>query len=151
MTINEKNFEGMKDFLDSLYDPKLIKVQLKKDGDQFIQDVLSIVKDEDAKRDITMLYEYYVENGSELVVKSINDYAHGHKIHDELEIYPLTDDELTGVIDQAVSDMLFYNRKGDEEINQERMDSYFRTVPNAVDVMVEKFRQSLKEGVKNEH
>jgi hypothetical protein len=150
MTINEKTFEEMKEFLDSLYEPKFIKVKLKKDGDQFIQDVLSIVKDEDAKRDITMLYEYYVENGSELVVKSINDYAHCHKIHDALEIYPLTDDELTGVIDQAVSDMLFYNRKGDEEINQERMDNYFKTVPNAVDVMVEKFRQSLKESVKNE-
>ena len=150
MTTTEKSFEEIKDFLDGLYDTTLIKRSLKKQGDEFIQEVLALVKEEKDQRDITMLYSYYVENGSELVVKAINEYAHSHKLHDALAVFPLNDDDLTALVDQAVSNILFYDRKGDEEINVDRIEAHFRNNPDAIDVMVSKFRKSLEDSLKNE-
>jgi hypothetical protein len=149
MTTTEKSFEEIKDFLDGLYDTTLIKRSLKKQGDSFIQEVLTHVKEEKDQRDITMLYSYYVENGSELVIKAINEYAHSHKLHDALEVFPLTDDDMTALAEQAVSNILFYDRKGDEEINVERIESHFRNTPDAIDVLVAKFRQALEESSVN--
>ena len=116
MTTAEKNFEDLKEFLDGLYDTTFIKRNLKKDGESFIQEVLALVTSEKDKSEISMLYSYYVENGSELVIRSINEFAHSHKLHDALAVFPLTDDDVTGLVDQAVSNILFYDRKGDEEI-----------------------------------
>ena len=150
MTTAEKNFEDLKEFLDSLYDTTLIKRNLKKDGESFIQEVLALVTSEKDKSEISMLYSYYVENGSELVIRSINEFAHSHKLHDALAVFPLTDDDVTGLVDQAVSNILFYDRKGDEEINMERIEAHFKNNPDAIDVMVAKFRQSLVESLNNE-
>ena len=150
MTTAEKNFEDLKEFLDSLYDTTLIKRNLKKNGESFIQEVLALVTSEKDKSEISMLYSYYVENGSELVIRSINEFAHSHKLHDALAVFPLTDDDVTGLVDQAVSNILFYDRKGDEEINMERIEAHFKNNPDAIDVMVAKFRQSLVESLNNE-
>lgn len=150
MTTAEKNFEDLKEFLDSLYDTTLIKRNLKKDGESFIKEVLALVTSEKDKSEISMLYSYYVENGSELVIRSINEFAHSHKLHDALAVFPLTDDDVTGLVDQAVSNILFYDRKGDEEINMERIEAHFKNNPDAIDVMVAKFRQSLVESLNNE-
>ena len=153
MTTAEKNFEDLKEFLDSLYDTTLIKRNLKKNGESFIQEVLALVTSEKDKSEISMLYSYYVENGSELVIRSINEFAHSHKLHDALAVFPLTDDDVTGLVDQAVSNILFYDRKGDEEINMERIEDHFKNNPDAIDaidVMVAKFRQSLVESLNNE-
>ena len=150
MTTAEKNFEDLKEFLDSLYDTTLIKRNLKKDGESFIKEVLALVTSEKEKSEISMLYSYYVENGSELVIRSINEFAHSHKLHDALAVFPLTDDDVTGLVDQAVSNILFYDRKGDEEINMERIEAHFKNNPDAIDVMVAKFRQSLVESLNNE-
>lgn len=150
MTTAEKNFEDLKEFLDSLYDTTLIKRNLKKDGESFIKEVLALVPSEKDKSEISMLYSYYVENGSELVIRSINEFAHSHKLHDALAVFPLTDDDVTGLVDQAVSNILFYDRKGDEEINMERIEAHFKNNPDAIDVMVAKFRQSLVESLNNE-
>jgi hypothetical protein len=150
MTTAEKNFEDLKEFLDSLYDTTLIKRNLKKNGESFIQEVLALVTSEKDKSEISMLYSYYVENGSELVIRSINEFAHSHKLHDALAVFPLTDDDVTGLVDQAVSNILFYDRKGDEEINIERIEAHFKNNPDAIDVMVAKFRQSLVESLNNE-
>lgn len=145
MTTTEKSFEEIKEFLDGLYDTTLIKRNLKKQGDSFIQEVLALVTEEKAQQDITMLYSYYVENGSELVIRAINEYAHAHKLHDALAVFPLNDDDVTNLVDQAVSNILFYDRKGDEEINVERIEAHFRNNPDAIDVMVAKFRKSLED------
>lgn len=150
MTTAEKNFEDLKEFLDGLYDTTLIKRNLKKDGESFIKEVLALVTSEKDKSEISMLYSYYVENGSELVIRSINEFAHSHKLHDALAVFPLTDDDVTGLVDQAVSNILFYDRKGDEEINMERIEAHFKNNPDAIDVMVAKFRQSLVESLNNE-
>lgn len=150
MTTAEKNFEDLKEFLDGLYDTTFIKRNLKKDGESFIQEVLALVTSEKDKSEISMLYSYYVENGSELVIRSINEFAHSHKLHDALAVFPLTDDDVTGLVDQAVSNILFYDRKGDEEINMERIEAHFKNNPDAIDVMVAKFRQSLVESLNNE-
>lgn len=153
MTTAEKNFEDLKEFLDGLYDTTFIKRNLKKDGESFIQEVLALVTSEKDKSEISMLYSYYVENGSELVIRSINEFAHSHKLHDALAVFPLTDDDVTGLVDQAVSNILFYDRKGDEEINMERIEDHFKNNPDAIDaidVMVAKFRQSLVESLNNE-
>lgn len=147
MTTNEKSFEDLKEFLDGLYDTTLIKRNLKKYGDAFIQEVLALVTSEKDKSEISMLYSYYVENGSELVIRSINEFAHSNKLHDALAVFPLTDDDITGLVDQAVSNILFYDRKGDEEINMERIEAHFKNNPDAIDVMVAKFRQSLEESL----
>lgn len=147
MSLEQKNFEDMKEFIDSLFNPKDIKHALKRNGDEFIKDVLSLVTDEPAKRDIQMLYSYYVENGSELVVNSIYEYASSHDLYKKLEVFPLTDDDTTALAEQTVSELMFYNRKGDEEINIERIEAFFRTTPNAIDIMVEKFRKALEETV----
>lgn len=141
----EKSFEEIKEFLDGLYDTTLIKRSLKKQGDVFIQEVLALVKEEKDQRDITMLYSYYVENGSELVVKAINEYAHSHKLHDALEVFPLTEDDITNLAEQAVANILFYDRKGDEEINVERIEAHFKNTPDAINDLVAKFRQALEE------
>ncbi len=150
MTTAEKNFEDLKEFLDGLYDTTFIKRNLKKDGESFIQEVLALVTSEKDKSEISMLYSYYVENGSELVIRSINEFAHSHKLHDALAVFPLTDDDVTGLVDKAVSNILFYDRKGDEEINMERIEAHFKNNPDAIDVMVAKFRQSLVESLNNE-
>lgn len=150
MTTAEKNFEDLKEFLDGLYDTTFIKRNLKKDGESFIQEVLALVTSEKDKSEISMLYSYYVENGSELVIRSINEFAHSHKLHDALAVFPLTDDDVTGLVDQAVSNILFYDRKGDEEINMERIEAHFKNNPDAIGVMVAKFRQSLVESLNNE-
>lgn len=150
MSTAEKNFEDLKEFLDGLYDTTFIKRNLKKDGESFIQEVLALVTSEKDKSEISMLYSYYVENGSELVIRSINEFAHSHKLHDALAVFPLTDDDVTGLVDQAVSNILFYDRKGDEEINMERIEAHFKNNPDAIDVMVAKFRQSLVESLNNE-
>lgn len=150
MTTAEKNFEDLKEFLDGLYDTTFIKRNLKKDGESFIQEVLALVTSEKDKSEISMLYSYYVENGSELVIRSINEFAHSHKLHDALAVFPLTDDDVTGLVDQAVSNILFYDRKDDEEINMERIEAHFKNNPDAIDVMVAKFRQSLVESLNNE-
>ena len=150
MTTAEKNFEDLKEFLDGLYDTTFINRNLKKDGESFIQEVLALVTSEKDKSEISMLYSYYVENGSELVIRSINEFAHSHKLHDALAVFPLTDDDVTGLVDQAVSNILFYDRKGDEEINMERIEAHFKNNPDAIDVMVAKFRQSLVESLNNE-
>lgn len=150
MTTAEKNFEDLKEFLDGLYDTTFIKRNLKKDGESFIKEVLALVTSEKDKSEISMLYSYYVENGSELVIRSINEFAHSHKLHDALAVFPLTDDDVTGLVDQAVSNILFYDRKGDEEINMERIEAHFKNNPDAIDVMVAKFRQSLVESLNNE-
>ena len=150
MTTAEKNFEDLKEFLDGLYDTTFIKRNLKKDGESFIQEVLALVTSEKDKSEISMLYSYYVENGSELVIRSINEFAHSHNLHDALAVFPLTDDDVTGLVDQAVSNILFYDRKGDEEINMERIEAHFKNNPDAIDVMVAKFRQSLVESLNNE-
>lgn len=149
MTATEKGFEEIKEFLDGLYDTSLIKRSLKNQGDAFIQEVLAIVKEEKDQRDIAMLYSYYIENGSELVVKAINEYAHSHKLHDALEVFPLTEFDMTSLAEQAVANILFYDRKGDEEINVERIEAHFRNNPDAIDVMVSKFRQALEESSVN--
>lgn len=150
MLINEKNFEDMKDFINSLYNPADIKREVHRNGDEFIENVLSLVDDNDVKRDITMLYSYYVENGSELVIKAIFEYASTHNLHNFLEVFPLNDDDVTGLVDQAVSNILFYDRKGDEEINIKRIEAHFKNNPDAIDVMVAKFRQSLEESLNDE-
>lgn len=147
MSLKQKNFEDMKEFIDSLFNPKDIKHALKRNGDEFIKDVLSLVTDEPAKSNIQMLYSYYVENGSELVVNSIYEYASSHNLYKNLEVFPLTDDDTTALAEQTVSELMFYNRKGDEEINIERIEAFFRTTPNAIDIMVEKFRKALEENV----
>lgn len=147
MITAEKNFEDLKDFLDGLYDTTIIKRNLKKDGESFIQEVLALVTSEKDKSEISMLYSYYVENGSELVIRAINEFAHSHKLHDALAVFPLTEDDVTGLVDQAVSNILFYDRKGDDEINMERIEAHFKNNPDAIDVMVEKFRQSLEESL----
>lgn len=147
MITAEKNFEDLKDFLDGLYDTTIIKRNLKKDGESFIQEVLALVTSEKDKSEISMLYSYYVENGSELVIRAINEFAHSHKLHDALAVFPLTEDDVTGLVDQAVSNILFYDRKGDDEINMERIEAHFKNNPDAIDVMVAKFRQSLEESL----
>lgn len=147
MSLEQKNFEDMKEFIDSLFNPKDIKHALKRNGDEFIKDVLSLVTDEPAKSNIQMLYSYYVENGSELIVNSIYEYASSHNLYKKLETFPLTDDDTTALAEQTVSELMFYNRKGDEEINIERIEAFFRTTPNAIDIMVEKFRKALEETV----
>jgi hypothetical protein len=145
-----KSFEEMKEFIDGLYEPSVVKQNLKKSNGGYIWSVLELVKDEVAYKDISMLYDYYMENGSELIVKAITEYAYAHKLHDLLQGYDLSDEDLTGLADQAVSELLFYNRKGDDDINVERMEAFFRKNPNGVDIMVEKFRKSLEESVKRE-
>lgn len=147
MITAEKNFEDLKDFLDGLYDTTIIKRNLKKDGESFIQEVLALVTSEKDKSEISMLYSYYVENGSELVIRAINEFAHSNKLHDALAVFPLTEDDVTGLVDQAVSNILFYDRKGDDEINMERIEAHFKNNPDAIDVMVAKFRQSLEESL----
>lgn len=147
MSLEQKNFEDMKDFINSLHNPKDIKHALKRNGDEFIQNVLSFVTEDNAKRDIEMLYSYYVENGSELVVNSIFEYASSHDLHKHLEVYPLNDDDITSLAEQSVAELMFYNRKGDEEINIERIEAFFRNTPNAIDIMVEKFRKALEENI----
>lgn len=144
------SYEEMKEFIDGLYEPSVIKHNLKNSNGSYIWSLMDIVKEEDARKDIHMLYGYYMENGSELVVRAITEYAYAHKLHDLLQGFDLTDEDLTGLADQAVSELLFYNRKGDDEINVERMEAFFRKNPNGVDIMVEKFRKSLEESVKRE-
>lgn len=144
------SFEEMKEFIDGLYEPSVVKQNLKKSNGGYIWSVLELVKDDAAYKDISMLYGYYMENGSELVVKAITEYAYAHKLHDLLQGFDLTDEDLTGLADQAVAELLFYNRKGDDEINVKRMEDFFRKNPNGVDIMVEKFRKSLEESVKRE-
>jgi hypothetical protein len=56
---------------------------------------------------------------------------------------------MTALAEQAVSNILFYDRKGDEEINVERIESHFRNTPDAIDVLVAKFRQALEESSVN--
>lgn len=145
-----KSFEEMKEFIDGLYEPSVVKQNLKNSNGSYIWSVLELVKDSAAYQDISMLYDYYRENGSELVVRAITEYAYAHKLHDHLQGYDLTDDELTGLADQAVAELMFYNRKGDDDINVERMEAFFRKNPNGIDIMVEKFRKSLEESVKRE-
>lgn len=144
------SYEEMKEFIDGLYEPSVIKHNLKNSNGSYIWTVMDIVKEEDARKDIHMLYGYYMENGSELIVKAITEYAYAHKLHDLLQGFDLTDDDLTGLADQAVAELMFYNRKGDDEINVKRMEDFFRKNPNGVDIMVEKFRKSLEESVKRE-
>lgn len=145
-----KSFEEMKEFIDGLYEPSVVKHNLKKSNSGYIWSVLQLVKDDVAYKDISMLYDYYMENGSELVVKAITEYAYAHKLHDLLQGFDLTDEDLTGLADQAVAELMFYNRKGDDDINVERMEAFFRKNPNGIDIMVEKFRKSLEESVKRE-
>lgn len=144
------SFEEMKEFIDGLYEPSVVKHNLKNSNGGYIMSVLDLVKEDVARKDIHMLYGYYMENGSELVVKAITEYAYAHKLHDLLQGFDLTDEDLTGLADQAVAELLFYNRKGDDEINVDRMEDFFRKNPNGVDIMVEKFRKSLEESVKRE-
>jgi len=148
MSLEQKNFEDMKEFIDSLYNPKDIKHALKRNGDEFVKNMLSLVNDEPAKKEIQMLYEYYVENGSELVVNSIFEYASSHNLYKNLEVFPLNDEDTTALAEQTVSELMFYNRKGDEEINIERIEAFFRNTPNAIEIMVEKFRKALEDNVK---
>lgn len=142
-----KSFEEQKEFLDGLYEPSVVKQNLKESNGGYIWSVLELVKDDVAYKDISMLYDYYMENGSELIVKAITEYAYAHKLHDALAVFPLTEDDVTGLVDQAVSNIMFYDRKGDEEINIERIEAHFSNNPDAIDVMVAKFRQSLEESV----
>lgn len=144
------SYEEMKEFIDGLYEPSVVKHNLKNSNGSYIWSVMDVVKEEDARKDIHMLYGYYMENGSELIVRAITEYAYAHKLHDLLQGFDLTDEDLTGLADQAVAELMFYNRKGDDEINVERIEAFFRKNPNGVDIMVEKFRKSLEESVKRE-
>jgi len=144
------SYEEMKEFIDGLYEPSVVKHNLKNSNGSYIWSVMDVVKEEDARKDIHMLYGYYMENGSELIVRAITEYAYAHKLHDLLQGFDLTDEDLTGLAYQAVAELMFYNRKGDDEINVERIEAFFRKNPNGVDIMVEKFRKSLEESVKRE-
>lgn len=118
------SYEEMKEFIDGLYEPSVVKHNLKNSNGSYIWSVMDVVKEEDARKDIHMLYGYYMENGSELIVRAITEYAYAHKLHDLLQGFDLTDEDLTGLADQAVAELMFYNRKGDDEINVERIEAF---------------------------
>jgi hypothetical protein len=54
---------------------------------------------------------------------------------------------ILGTIADLVSDLLYYDRKNDEDLKVDEIDEAVREGEIAVDEMVEKFRQELRENL----
>lgn len=56
---------------------------------------------------------------------------------------------ILGLVDDAVSDLLYYDRKNDEEISSDAIDKAVRDGVISIDEMVQKFRDCLVKGLRD--
>lgn len=62
---------------------------------------------------------------------------------------PLSDEVVEALVSDLVGALLYYDRKSDDEISSERINSYFKNDENKISIMAEKFKMYLENYIKS--
>lgn len=62
---------------------------------------------------------------------------------------PLSDEVVESLVSDLVGALLYYDRKSDDEISPERINSYFKNNETKISIMAEKFKMYLENYIKS--
>lgn len=62
---------------------------------------------------------------------------------------PLSDEVVEALVSDLVGALLYYDRKSDDEISSERINSYFKNDETKISIMAEKFKMYLENYIKS--
>lgn len=162
------NAEMINELIETLSDRKLILQKIEECDDEFIENVISVLSVSKMKTDITSLYQAYKaykESNSSNGLSATDEVFYKMNLSNiELQIatiigqinlssiienIPISDELMSNVVKDLIQDFLIYDRKDDEEINVKRMAKHFKDNPNAIDFVVQSFKESLTEKLSN--
>lgn len=148
--MNNMSLAAVKELISIMSDRDNIVEAIEQLNDQFIESVLSVIVISKLKNDITTLYTTYKTSPHKAIATSLADIIRQVRLPELLQDYPLEDEDLQNLISDSVRSLLYYDRKGDDEINVERIEKHFKDHPEAIETAVEIFRKALIEGLSDE-
>lgn len=130
-----------------LKDESLISSALDNDPLALILEIKKTVENEELLLEIEDYYQAYSQNKSPrfktLLIRSIQKIDYKELMAD----VPVSDEILSNVIQDLVSNFVYYDRKSDEDLNVDQLQNFFNSDHMALDKCVSLFKKHLEDKI----
>ena len=131
-----------------LKDESLISSALDNDPLALMLEIKKTVKNEELLLEIEDYYQAYSQNKSPrfktLLIRSIQKIDYKELMAD----VPVSDEILSNVIQDLVSNFVYYDRKSDEDLTVDQLQNFFNSDPMALYKCVSLFKKHLEDKTK---
>lgn len=131
-----------------LKDESLISSALDNDPLALILEIKKTVENEELLLEIEDYYQAYSQNKSPrfktLLIRSIQKIDYKELMAD----VPVSDEILSNVIQDLVSNFVYYDRKSDEDLTVDQLQNFFNSDPMALYKCVSLFKKHLEDKTK---